>query len=86
MPSKSKSQQRLFGMVHAYQAGKLDTDDMPENLADKVRDIAKTVSKKAAKDFAKTNTKKLPQHVKESDVRTMSFKSFLDVHEETDNG
>ena len=61
MPSKSKSQQRLFGMVHAYQKGDLDTDKLPKSLAKKIKDIAtgkggtrKPISKKSAKDFAKT--------------------------------
>lgn len=82
MPSKSKSQQRLFGMVHAYQTGKLDTKDMPDDLADKIRSMSKTVSKKAAKDFVQTKTKKLPQHVQESDVRSMTLKTYLNALEE----
>lgn len=77
MPSKSKSQQRLFGMVTAFKKGELDTADMPENLADKVKSISKSISKKAARDFAKTDTKGKPEHVTE----TLSFKDFLDVVE-----
>lgn len=75
MPSKSKSQQRLFGMVHAFQQGKLDTSDIPADLADRIHDMATSVSKKVAKDFAKTKTKNKPDHVSE----TMTFKQFLDM-------
>lgn len=82
MPSKSKSQQRLFGMVHAVKKGELSTDDLPSSLADKVSDVAKSISKKAAKDFAKTKTKNKPEHVSEMDVKTMSFKSFLEALDE----
>lgn len=60
MPAKSKAQQRLFGMVHAYQKGEL------ENPSEEVKDIAKSISKKDAKDFASTKTKKLPNHVKKT--------------------
>lgn len=77
MPSKSKSQQRLFGMVDAFKKGKLDTADMPEKLVDKIRGIAKSVTKKAAKEFASTSTKGMPEHVTE----TMTFKDFLEVAE-----
>jgi hypothetical protein len=74
MPSKSKSQQRLFGMVNAFKKGELDASGLPGDLADKVRDIAQSVSKKTASDFAKTKTKGKPDHVTE----TMTFKMFLD--------
>ncbi len=60
MPAKSKQQQRLFGMVHAYQKGEL------KNASKEVKDIAKTISKKDAKDFAETKHKGLPNKVKKS--------------------
>lgn len=85
MPSKSKSQQRLFGMVHAMKTGKLDTSDMPEELADKVRTIAKTVSKKSAKDFAKTKTKGKPERVVETDICNLTFSAFLQYSENGDH-
>lgn len=75
MPSKSKSQQRLFGMVHASQQGKLDTSDMPDDLVDRINDMSSSVSKKVAKEFAKTKTKNKPDHVSE----TMTFKQFLNM-------
>ena len=55
MPAKSKSQQRLFGMVHAYQKGKL------KNAPKSVRRIAKHISEEDAKHFAETRHKGLPE-------------------------
>lgn len=46
MPSKSLAQQRLFGMVHAYQKGEL------KNPSAKVVALAKTISKEDARAFA----------------------------------
>lgn len=64
MPAKSKSQQRLFGMVHSYQKGELD------NPSKEIKSIAKSISKKDAKDFAKTKHKGLPNRVKKSKKKT----------------
>lgn len=55
MPAKSKSQQRLFGWVHAYQKGEA------KNAPKKIKDIAKSISKSDAKDFAKTKRTGLPE-------------------------
>lgn len=63
MPSKSKSQQRLFGMVKAYQDGEL------KNASEKVKDIAKSMTKKEVEKFAKTKRKGLPNHVKKSELK-----------------
>lgn len=57
----SKSQQRFMGMVHAVQKGELD----PKEVGKSVRKAAKSMSKKDAKDFAKTKHKGLPEHVDE---------------------
>ena len=78
MPAKSKEQQRLFGWVHAVQKG--ECKDAPE----KIKDIADSISKKDAKEFAETKHKGLPEKVKhkkkmdeskiqitESDIRRM---------------
>ena len=63
--AKSQKQQRFMGMVHAAQQGEKPAS--PEVAA-----VAKSISKKAAKDFAKTKHKGLPNKVKsecgESDV------------------
>lgn len=69
MPSKSKSQQRLFGMVHACQK-------TGECAGSKIKKIAKNISKKDAKDFAKTKHKALPRKVKKK-----KFKEWLEERE-----
>jgi len=87
MPAKSKSQQRLFGMVTAYKDGKLKLDDLPVSLAKKIKSIAdgskrktgdkrkktKGITKKAAKDIASTKHKGKPERVSE----TLKFEDFL---------
>ena len=55
MPAKSKSQQRLFGMVHAYQTGRLK--DPPEI----VKEIADEISEEDAEHFARTKHKGLKE-------------------------
>ena len=55
MPAVSASQQRLFGMVHAYQAGKL------KHAPDKVRDLAGRISEEDAGHFARTRHDGLPE-------------------------
>ena len=67
MPAKSKEQQRLFGMVHAYQKGEL------KDASEEVKDIAKTISKKDAKDFAETKHKGLPNKVEKSVKETIKI-------------
>lgn len=87
--AKSKSQQRLFGMVTAYKDGKLKLKDLPDSLAKKIKSIAdgerkktgdkrkktKGISKSNAKDFAKTKHKGLPEKVSESKI--MNFENFI---------
>ena len=55
MPAQSKSQQRLMGMVHATQQGKL------KNPPRKVQDMANSMSKEDAKHYAQTKHDKLPE-------------------------
>jgi len=55
MPARSKSQQRLFGMVHAYQKGKL------KNAPEGVKNIAEHISEEDAEHFARTSHRKLPE-------------------------
>lgn len=88
MPSKSKSQQRLFGMVHAYQKGDLDLKDLDTSLAKKIKSIAdgkkkktgdkrektKGITKKAAEEYASTKHKGLPQKVEE---KILNFYSYI---------
>ena len=57
MPAKSKSQQRLFGIVHAIQKGEVK----PGRFSKKIMEMAKRVDPGDAKDFASTKTKGLPE-------------------------
>ncbi len=61
MPAKSKSQQRLFGMVHAYKKGELDSSSVNSALLKKIKKIAGGIKDKSAKKFAKTKHKGLPE-------------------------
>lgn len=78
MPAVSQSQQKFFGMVHAYKKGELDTSSVPADVMKRIRDTAGSIKKKAAKDFASTKHKGLPTHVTEN-IRSLSFKEFLDL-------
>ena len=85
MPAKSKAQQRLMGMVYADKKGEL------KNPPKIVKDVAQSISKKDAKDFAETKASKLPDHVKEEDAEAKpSFLAFLedyaDIVERFENG
>lgn len=55
----SKQQQKFFGMVHALQKG----EKVP-GASKELKSVAKGISKKAAKDFAGTKHKGLPEKVK----------------------
>ena len=61
--AKSKSQQRLFGMVHAYNKGELNKSDIDPDLYSKVKKIASGMTDKDAKKIAKTNHDDLPEKV-----------------------
>ena len=60
MPAVSKAQQRFMGMVHAAQKS-----EDPTPYSGDVKKAADSMSDKAAKDFASTKHKGLPDHVKE---------------------
>jgi hypothetical protein len=70
MPSTSKSQQRLMGMVHAYKKGEL------KNASPTIKKIAKNMTKKSVKDFAQTEHDGLPEKVKK-ESRIYDFKKFV---------
>ena len=64
MPSVSKAQQRFMGLVHAYKKG-----EVPASKVSKaVKDAAKSMKKKSAKDFAKTKHKGLPNKVRSENM------------------
>jgi hypothetical protein len=62
MPAKSRSQQRLMGMVYAVKMGKLS----PHKVSERVRQMAAKMKYSDAEDFAKTKHKGLPGHVKKA--------------------
>ena len=62
MPSKSKAQQRFFGMVDAYKKGEM------KNPSSKIKKAAKGMSMSDVKDFAETKHKGLPEKVEEGKV------------------
>lgn len=63
MPSKSKSQQRFFGMVDAYKKGEM------KNASSKIKKAARGMSMDDVKDFAETKHKGLPEKVEEGIIR-----------------
>ena len=67
MPSKSKSQQRFMGMVHALQKGELS----PSDVSGKVKDVANRMDDKDAEDYASTKHKGKPEHVPKEVVRKL---------------
>lgn len=76
--STSKSQQRLFGMVHAYNKGDLKKDDVDSDLYDKVKKIANGMTKTDAEDMAKTDHSDLPEKVPTDEFYdTMNHLSIL---------
>lgn len=60
MPAKSKSQQRLFAMVHAYNKGEFHGS---RSLRSRVASLASHISDEDARHFAKTPRKGLPERV-----------------------
>ena len=60
MPSVSKSQQRFFSMVQKCK----ETGDC---ASEKIEKAARTMKKKDVKDFAKTDTKGLPEKVEKNE-------------------
>lgn len=65
--SKSKSQQRLFGMALAYKRGEFP--DAPEN----VKQLAKDMSEKDLEDFAATKHKGIPNKAKKKKNESLSL-------------
>ncbi len=72
MPAKSKAQQKCMGMVHAEKKGE-------KPASKEVAKVAKGMTKKAAKDFAGTKHKGLPEKVKKSKTEESLLKEFEDT-------
>jgi hypothetical protein len=89
MPSKSKSQQRFFGMVDAYKKGEM------KNASSKIKKAANGMSMSDVKDFAETKHKGLPEKVEENIIRLTendlhrmvmeAVKNILKEHESQDH-
>lgn len=69
MPAVSQSQQRLMGMVHAYQKGKL------KHAPKKIREVAKHISEEDAEHFAKTKHDGLPSKKEKEEKKAAAGQS-----------
>ena len=74
MPSKSKAQQRFFGMVDAYKKGEM------KNASSKIKKAANGMSMSDVKDFAETKHKGLPEKVEENMNKTLIRLTEQDLH------
>lgn len=84
--AQSKSQQRLFGMVHAYNKGELNKSDVDSELYAKIKKIANGMTKKDTKDIAKTDHDDLPEKVPTDEFYdTMNHLSILLSEQSFDN-
>ena len=89
MPSKSKAQQRFFGMVDAYKKGEM------KNASSNIKKAANGMSMSDVKDFAETKHKGLPEKVEENIIRLTendlhrmvmeAVKNILKEHESQDH-
>jgi len=79
MPSKSKAQQRFFGMVDAYKKGEM------KNPSSKIKKAAKGMSMDDVKDFAETKHKGLPEKVEENIIR-LTEQDLHQIVKESVNG
>lgn len=75
MPSKSKAQQRFFGMVDAYKKGEM------KNPSSKIKKAAKGMSMSDVKDFAETKHKGLPEKVEENMNKRVIRMTESDLHQ-----
>lgn len=68
MPAKSKSQQRLMAMVHAYNKGEFHGS---RSLRNRVAALSRHISDEDARDFAKTPHAGLPERKEEKKAQVM---------------
>ena len=77
MPSRSRSQQRLFGYIHAVQKGEA------KNAPAKIKSMAQRVDPQDAKDFASTSHEGLPEKsaalVRRAMIRALVKKACTDL-------
>lgn len=78
MPARSKTQQRLMGLAYAYKTGEVKSSDLNSDYADEIKKLAKSMTKKQLRDFAKTKHKNLPERVEER--RILTFEKFVTIN------
>ena len=79
MPSKSKAQQRFFGMVDAYKKGEM------KNPSSKIKKAANGMSMSDVKDFAETKHKGLPEKVEEQTIIRLTESDLHKIVKESVN-
>lgn len=89
MPSKSKKQQKFFGMIRSLQKG-----NKVKSASKKMKKIAKTMKPSDVKDFASTKTKNLPNKTNETlksliekvlDESEYTFNKFKEINDDEKN-
>lgn len=75
MPARSKTQQRLMGQAYAYKTGDIKAKDLNPEYADEIKKLAKSMTEKQLRDFAKTKHENLPDKVEE---RIKKFDTFVE--------
>lgn len=79
MPSKSKAQQRFFGMVDAYKKGEM------KNASSKIKKAANGMTMGDVKDFAETKHKGLPEKVEEQTIIRLTESDLHKIVKESVN-
>lgn len=73
MPATSKSQQRLMGQAYALKKGELKSSDLDSEYRDQIENLAKEMTLKQLRDYAKTSHSDLPKKIQEnSPIATLS--------------
>lgn len=75
MPAVSKQQQKLMGLALAYKRGKVDDDQ----VSDEIKELAKSMSEKELEKFAETKHKGLPDTVDEETTTASAGVAASDV-------
>jgi hypothetical protein len=70
----SKAQQRFMGMVRGVQTGEIE----PSKVGSSVEKAANSMKSSDVKDFASTKTNKLPEKVKENNMKNIEEISMID--------
>jgi len=82
MPSVSRTQQRLMGQALAFKRKEIKSDDLDPRYAKRIKDIAKSMTTKQLRDFAKTKHKNLPEKVQEHVLGFSEFNEAIKINHE----